>query len=391
MATKKNIAATEAVNSYIPPRLVKAQQGWYVVFYHELAGEWIRERKTFNLNRIPDKRRRLERAREIMGQLDGSLSERNVGGLVAPELNALGATPVLEAIEFATNIICQSPKAETRKSFKMIRKMLTEFIVKKGWDGMPIRDFNSKFARAFLDSAIQRGISNTTFNNYRGFAGTLFNKLKSREYITANPFEKIEMLEREEKTRRPYSTEEKAVVLAEIYIKDYWLFVLVLLHRLTLLRRTECYRLRFSNFNLEEGYIYLPKTSTKNGKVGVVTIPDTLRDFLADPRFSKNPGNYLLFGAGCYPHPAKNAGDTSFKERHRRLLLELKREGKLADITGLSLYSWKDTGMTEFAKILRPIELRDHARHSSIDQSLTYYHSEKIIDGVKEAKFDLKR
>jgi len=389
MATKKNIAANEAVNSYIPPRLVKADQGWYILYYHHLAGEWVRERKTFNLNRIPDKRRRVERAKEIMEQLDGSISTRNIAGMVSPELNALGATPVLEALEFAANIICQSPKAETRKSFRMILKMLTEFIRKKGLEGMSIRDFNSKIARAFLDNAIQRGISNTTFNNYRGFAGTLFNKLVSREYIIVNPFEKIEMLKREEKNRRPFTNEEKAVALAEIYSRDYWLFVLVLLHRLTLLRRTECYRLRFNNFNLEEGYIHLPKTSTKNGKVGVVTIPNALRDFLADPRFSKNPGNYLLFGAGCLPHPSKNAGDTSFKERHRRILLELKREGKLADITGLSLYSWKDTGMTEFAKILRPIELRDHARHSSIDQSLAYYHSDKIIERVKGAKVDL--
>jgi hypothetical protein len=108
---------------------------------------------------------------------------------------------------------------------------------------------------------------------------------------------------------------------------------------------------------------------------------------LREETFARYPGNYLLFGAGGTPHPNKSAGENTFKDRHRRILLSLKKAGKLKDITGLSLYSWKDTGMTEFAKILRPIELRDHARHASIDQSLEYYHQDKIITGVKKSNF----
>lgn len=383
MATKKNLSE---VNIYIPPRIVKARQGWYVVYYHEVAGVWCRERKTFNLNRISDKRRRAERAAEIIEQLDGALSSRDVAGIVTPELNILSGTPVIEAIDFAVSIICQSPKRETQKSFRMIRKMLVDFIEKKQLSGLTVSQFDAKCARAFMDDAAQRGISNTTFNNYRGFATILFNKLINRDYIAINPFHKIEKLEREEKARRPFTPEEVRVVLAEIYRDDYWLFVLVLLHRLTLLRRTECYRLRFSNFNMKEGFIFLPKTATKNKKQGVVTIPDALRHFLEDERFARQPGNFLLFGASGRPHAAKNAGDTTFKERHRRILKRLLKEKKLHDISGLSLYSWKDTGMTEFARILRPVELRDHARHASIDQSLQYYHAEKVNQNVKRAK-----
>lgn len=387
MANEKKLASANLVADYIPPRLVKAAQGWYVVYYHEVAGMWCRERKTFNLNRIRDKRRRLERAREIVEQLDGALSARSGGVAVATaELNVLGSTPLVEAIGFAVGIICQSPKYETRKSFRMIGKLLADFLEKKKWAGLTVSQFDGKCARAFMDDAAGRGISNTTFNNYRGFATIVFNKLVNRDYIAVNPFHKIEKLEAEEKRRRAFMPEEARVVLAEIYRTDYWLFVLVLLHRLTLLRRTECYRLRFSNFNLSESFIFLPKTVTKNKKQGDVTIPDVLRHFLEDERFARQPGNYLLFGANGLPHPSRNAGDSTFKERHRQVLLRLKKEKRLDDITGLSLYSWKDTGMTEFAKILRPVELRDHARHASIDQSLAYYHAEKVNLNVKGAK-----
>lgn len=388
MTTKKNMPANEDVSSYIPPRLVKAAQGWYIIYYHNLAGEWIRERKTFNLNRIQDKRRRLERSKEIIKQIDSSLITNDKQLLTAPTASILGDTPILEAIDLAVGIICQSPKLDTRRSFKMIGKMLSEFIVKRGWVSLSIADFGTRHAREFMDEAMKRGVSNTTFNNYRGFAGTVFSKLVNREYITVNPFEKIQMLAREEKKRRPFTEQEKMIVLAEIQA-DYWLFILVLLHRLTLLRRTECYRLRFNNFNLAEGYIHLPKSSTKNGKVGIVTIPNVFRDILSDPRFSKNPGNYLVFGAAGQPHPSKCAAENTYKLKHRNLLLRLKAEGKLSDITGLSLYSWKDTGMTEFAKVLRPIELRDQARHASVDQSLVYYHADKVIKSVKDSKFDI--
>lgn len=387
MTVKKNISQKEALKSYIPPRLVKAQQGWYVVFYHEVAGEWVRERKSFNLNRIKDKRRRMERAREIMQAIDASLMDPAVGAVADVQFEVLGKTRIVDAVDFAAGLLCQSPKKETRKSFKMIRDMLVAFIHKRKWEDLPVSEFSSRHARAFLDDALQRGVSNTTFNNYRGFAGTLFNKLVNREYIQVNPFMRIQMLKREEKKRRAFTPDERAVVLDEIYRTDYWLFVLVMLHRLTLLRRTECYRLRFSNFNLAEGYIHLPKSATKNGKVGVVTIPTAFRDFLTDERFTTYPANYLLFGADCQPNANKPAGDSTYKERHRKVLLRLLQSNAISDITGLSLYSWKDTGMTEFAKVLRPLELRDHARHASIDQSLEYYHADKIIDGVKRVDF----
>lgn len=385
MASEKKLILT-GVLEYLPPRLVKAKQGWYIIYYHQVGGKWVRERKTFLLNRIADKKRRMERAREIIEQIETGLSEP-ADNTAVPPINALKSTPVLEAIQFAANIQMQSTKKETIKSFKMIRDMLVRFIQKKKMSGLSIGEWGARHAQAFLDDAVQRGISNTTYNNYRGFSTILWNVLIKREYITVNPFHGIKKREAEEKTRRPFTQQEKAVVLEELQAKDYWLFMLVMLHFLCLIRRTECYRLRFSYFNLADGYISLPRTATKNHKASVVTIPDTLLNLLREEKFSRFPGNYLLFGAGGKPNPNKSAGENTFKHRHRELLLRLQKEKKLDDITGLSLYSWKDTGMTEFAKILRPIELRDHARHASIDQSLEYYHQDKIITGVKKSNF----
>lgn len=377
MATAKKFFP-ENVTAYVPPRLVKAQQGWYIVFYHLVNGVWTRERKTFLLNRIPDKKRRLVRAQEIMDELEGRLSSSDI----AQPRNALYTTPIIEAIRLAESIQCQSPKKETRKTYKCVADQLVLFIRKKKMETMSIADWTTKHAHMFLDELVRRGLRNVTYNNYRTASTTMWNALIEREYIDANPWSKIKNRDREEKIRRAFTPEERAVVMEEIE-KDYWLFILVMLHFACLIRRTECYRLRFRDFNLTDGYITLSRGITKNKKDSVVTIPDFLLRYFREDRFAKNPVNYLLFGLGGKPHSTKTASENLYKERHRNILLNLKKAGKLKDITGLSLYSWKDTGMTELAKVLRPIELRDHARHSSIDQSLAYYHKDKIIKGVK--------
>ena len=61
----------------------------------------------------------------------------------------------------------------------------------------------------------------------------------------------------------------------------------------------------------------------------------------------------------------------------------------MRDITGLSLYSWKDTGMTLLAGILTPMKLKDHARHSTLDTTLLYYHGRNMVPEVKAAKFSI--
>src|SRR5262245_4109194 len=116
MTSKKNLLP----GGYLPPRLVRGKWGWYILHYVLEQDNWVRKKTTYNLNRIPDKKRRLERAREILF----SLHQREAASDDGPSKMAdLGNTPVIEAIEFAANLKLQSPKFDTQKSFRMIRNM----------------------------------------------------------------------------------------------------------------------------------------------------------------------------------------------------------------------------------------------------------------------------
>lgn len=399
---KKTFAEKTGVVEFIPPRLVKAAQGWYVVFYtpHPETLMLERHRKSYNLNRIPKKRDRQVRAEAILQAVEEVLPYGYpwVAGKAIYEIDrfiALRRTEsaqalsseksILECIKFVADLKCQADRKETVRTYRNAFVRFEEFLRANRFENMPVTKFGVHEAQAYMDS-IRLRIGNNTYNNYRGQIIVLFNAMKTRGFIAENPFLSTPKMARAKKGRRPFSLDEATVVLKEIYEKDWWLFILVLLHLGELIRRTEAYRLRFNRFHLGDGYILLEEDDTKNRQESTVTIPKEFLPFFLDDRFTKWPTNYLLFGALGKPHASRAAGENTFKRRHRNILLRLKSEGKLKDIAGLSLYSWKDTGMTFMAKHLTPFQLRDHARHSSTDISMRYYHADRIIPEVRDSQ-----
>lgn len=400
-------AGGRSVVEYIPPRLVKATQGWYVIFYtmhpETLLSE--RHRKSYNLGRIRNKRDRMTRATELLDAIEELLPTGYpwLNGKAVYEIDRFIALKrkqvalltviksektVLECLKFVTDLKCQSDRKETVRTYLNAYRRIEEFLRKSDLVDLPVTQFGLTHAQAYMDEVRLR-VGNNSYNNYRGQIIVLFNAMKDRGMIVENPFHKTPKVPKAKKNRRPFTFEEAVVVLAEIYQNDYWLFILVLLHLTEWVRRTEAYRLRFSRFNLKEGYLLMTEQDTKNRQENIVTIPKELLVFFLDERFTRWPSNYLLFGAAGAPHPSQVAADNTLKLRHRKILIRLKIEGRLKDINGLSLYSWKDTGMTMMSKILNPFQLRDHARHSTTDISMRYYHPEHIIPEVRDAKFDV--
>lgn len=393
----------------MPPRLVRGTQGWYVIFYavHPETFELERHRKSYNLNRIKAKRDRMDRAAEIMEAIEellpqgypwiGAHLEYGIDKFIALkkrqaalEVPIRAEKTLKEGIEFVTRLKCQSDRKETVRTFANASKLFLAFVEQQGWSALPVTNFRVEHAQAYMDHVRLR-VGNNTYNNYRGQVIVLFNAMKDRGFLADNPFLITPKVPATKKKRRPFTAEEAAVVLQAAYEESFWLFMIILLHVGGMIRRTEAYRLRFKHFHLKEGYILMEEQDTKNRKEAVVTIPKQLMYFFLDERFTSWPSNYLLFGAAGRPHASQSAAENTYKLRHRNLLIRLRSQGKIKDMTGLSLYSWKDTGMTTMAGFLSPYELRDHARHADIEITMRYYHGEQIIPGVRDAKLPYLR
>lgn len=396
-----------STNVLQPPRLVKAQQGWFFVFYvsQEIGGEPKRDRKSYNLNRVRDKRKRREQAEKILEILEellplgypwvGSQREYDFSKfkrLIERQGEQVQSVPERTVGEAINQVLAMklrdTKRKDTDRTYSSRAKLFLEFLERKKWIGLLLSQVSFQHIQTYLDEVRLR-VSNTTYENYRKQTSGLFNVMVKREWIEKNPFAKAEKLKRDKKKRRAFTAEEAMPALRWAHEHDWWLFVLMMLHLGGWLRRTECYRLRFRDFNLQEGFIEVSDEVSKNSREATVTIPAEVLFFLRDDRFAKNPKNHLLFGSHCQPHPTVTAGESTWKTKHRQMLLRLRKAGEIEDINGLSLYSWKDTGVSILARQLQPIDLRDHARHASLDQTMTYYQAPKISAAVQQVRLGL--
>lgn len=408
---KKNLPENKEVQDqieWLPPRLVEAVQGWYIVFYqvNPATGELERERKSYNLGRVGEKDRR-KRGKELCAQITKLLPNGYpwvAGGKVyelakfqllyekQAEEERLDKTAkersVIDALLQVTRMKTKGMMPETVRTYQSRSKLLAEWLTKTNLANLPLTKFTRQHAQAYLDDARER-VGNNTYNNYRRECITFFGVMVDREWIPTNPFNKTERLRKTKKKRRPFQMDEATVMLDYLHENDYWLLVLVLLHLGGCLRRTESYRLRFRDFDLHKGLITIDEERSKNHKAAPITIPEQVRLVLLDKRFTENPSGWLLFGEHSKPHPERNCGEQTWKNKHRKYLQLLKKEGKLTDIEGLSLYSWKDTGMSAMAKFLTPFQLKDQARHADTATSMIYYQGEKVILELRTAELPM--
>jgi len=77
-------------------------------------------------------------------------------------------------------------------------------------------------------------------------------------------------------------------------------------------------------------------------------------------------------------------------KRHARILQRLHDSGALpGDISGLTWYSWKDTGISLHAAKTSPLATRDQAGHVDFAITDVYYHAPEIIPEYRKLENDL--
>lgn len=395
---------------YLPAKLIQGVKYWYILFYQTdpTDGKRKRIRQTFGLNRISDIGNRKKMAAEIITRINRLLPKgypylidfngfsflpskptthyfKTIDQLeTAPKLSE---TNILEALELARKIHCQTDRKETINCYNSHVRLFCKYLKKKKLHRLSIGEFSPKMAGEYMDYWIlEKEVSNVTYNNKLTIIRILFKTLLVREYISENPFQRIARKKKAPKKRRNFTAEERNIVAAHIKANDFWMYYALLFQYYCFIRPAEMRRLRFRNLDLHKGIIQLTEDISKNRDADTVTIPGFLMTDFRHPQFIDYPINYYIFGAGMRPHPRHPCSKNMMNERHRKFLRELKKEGKLKDITGLSWYSWKDTGLTDFARIIQPRDLQEQVRHSSLEMTEKYLHGSEVIESIRNLK-----
>lgn len=366
--------------SFQPPRLVKASQGWYVVWYEKnpATGQLQRFRNTFQLNRIPNKTQRAQRAAAIVEEITRALV---AGGYAyaGRQESGLEYTPISEAMQVASSLKASTSVEATNQSYASHIRIFLAWARAERLEDLPVKAFTRLHAVRFLDS--RKGVGTRTYNNYVTFMRSIWNALQERGYVESNPWNQVKKAKETAKNRRTFEPGEAAAVAAFIAGKNPGLFAAVLLQYYCFIRPNEMRQLRRRDFDLEGGVIRIPAPVAKSKRPRLVTMPENVRAYFLE-QYSRTPPNYFLWGPNQKPHPAACQGKNEFYKTHKRLLQQLRKSGVVADITGLTFYSWKDTGLTEASKTVGLLDLMQQAGHHDPKITMVY-----IRQGKKNEAF----
>jgi len=381
---KKKLPKTKQVGAYLPARLVKAKDRWYISFYQTDpdTGQYQKHRITGDINRIKDSKLRTRRAKELIDYINTHLPAGYP--YTQPETKTpKQATTLKDAINIAIDIKMQGARLRTRQAYQTIQKKLITWAQQYT---ITISELSTHHALDFMDSLSTKHAP-TTYNNHLILCKSIFATLVDRKYLDANPFTNISKKKETPKTRRAFTDQEKKIVAAYIKENHYWLYLGLLLEYYGHIRPVEIRRLQLQDIDPVNDLVHLPAEKTKSGKERHVTLPTgTLAPYLHE--FQKYPPYYLLFGRLWKPGTL-HMGHNAMNRAHTQVLRKLQKQNLIQDIQGLTWYSWKDTGISDLAKILPLPEVQAQAGHSNPATTLIYYQRHRVRSGYKNLKLDL--
>lgn len=362
----------DMIFNYIPARLVRGAT-WYITWTttNPETLERQRHRRTFDLNRITALRTRRAVAKKYIAEINARLA----AGMVphddqnpSDNKTTLGA-----ALAMALGRKKAMVSAKTYSQYSSVARIFSEWITAQGFDQAPALHFTGRLARAFFDHLMPRGLTGKTLNNYLIALKALFYELVRSEYLDQNPFSSVPKFRESRKMRRTFSRPERLAIVAHLKKHDPECLLVCALIYHCMIRPNELRHLQIGHVRIDEGVIFLPGQITKNRDDALVTIPDILIEFIRKFRLDRFGPSWYLFGRALKPHPAKPCGANAMNYRHAAALKALKMRGAIVDITGLSLYSWKDTGDQDLATSgVDLLTIRDHNRHKSLETTNKY-------------------
>lgn len=382
-------------------RLCKGAR-WYIDYtvIEVTTGQEFRIRKEFDLNEIDDLNVRqlvAERLCKCLEDFIGIGLHAKAEKAANKEIGAANTKDtLLNAVSKAQVVKMDNPRDNSIKSYKSIPKIFMEWVKDRNYSDMPVDKFNLALAREFMASIKDKSKSNKkklaprTRNNYVAVMKTIWTEIIGDDDTMGNPWKKIQPAKPGEKTRRPFTDEERRIVAAHIQQTDYWLFRALLMQYYCYLRPVEICRLKFKSFDFKTGRILVESYEAKNWKRSWVTIPSIILPFFTDGIFDAFPVNYYIFGHDMLPGKLPTSVNTMYK-RHKKILTKMHRDGLLKDISGLQWYSWKYTGISNHTHKVAPMAAKDQARHQSLDMTMIYYRDRAVNIEYKELNDDIFR
>ncbi len=363
---------------YRPARIVKTKTRWYVEYYYrvplelreKVGKEWQRFRvfEDINIFKTDDYAETLRNAINIKlaageGPYDYPKEVFAVEEEVKPQ--ALSLNVALD--KFMENCREKDLRPKTLQNYRTVVNYLKEYFLKA--DNKiyrPVAYFSKDDMKTFLKESKQKNKwQNYTFNNYLGFAKTIFNWFVKEDIIEKSPFRDIEDLP-VNITKHKYYDHVTSDKLKELMLKDDPMIykVCMCVYYAGLRPKSELRFLKIENILADRDLIFIPASISKNRKDDYVQMDRNMKEMLS--AWLQFPKDYYLFGPDGEPSEKHTSANT-FSNRFKKFKIKL-RLGE--DFT---LYSWKHTRAIDLAEAgADPYQIMQLFRHSSLDITIKY-------------------
>ncbi len=345
---------------------------WFVAFrFHDNETGIVKQfQYRGDINKFSSKKERIEEANALTAVLQEMLESGWNPILNKKEEDNKPTTTLIDTLEYLIEIRRNTIKPESTRTYNDVVKVFTGYLNKIGLNKIHPFQFSNLNARSYLDWTLKKGYGATTHNKHLSMLITLFNLMVDRQYLKVNPFVGIKSLRRDVGKNIAFSESEKYLLANELKRSDNELLLFVQFMYYCFLRRTEIYRLKIKDVNIEDRTVLVAFGSGKNRKQEGVSIPASFVNELKKLDLKQYDQDWFMFSRNLKRGSEFMKKADRVSDKHRKYLKTL-NFGK-----DKTIYSWKHTGVVDlYQEIKDPYAIMRQLRHYDLQTTMIYLKS----------------
>lgn len=361
---------------YSPAILKHNARGFYVEFFvcHPDSGMSTRFRRNLNILRARMSYGDfLRQAHTICSNINARLATGWTP--FAEDGNSLRYTPIHDALYTYLDRKSRELRAATITCYKSVIDILLHWLELSGQGAITIGNFTRFSAIRFLDYLQEdhgpdgkphKPVSNNCWNSHLKKYKAIFSFLQERAYIVDNPFANIRTKPKEDKRRRTVDDGTKQIILDWVLRNNpNYLLVLLLVYN-SLIRPKEIELIQVEDVDLQHSWIHIAADKAKTHKERYAPLTPQIVDLLRTWHLDRYPKSYYLIGSSYTPSQKR-----CFHGKYKKDFMKIQAACKLP--AGISLYSFKDTGISDmFAAGLDALTIMRAADHHDLSVTTRY-------------------
>lgn len=348
--------------NYELAKLVKGGKRWYIKFkcFDVSKNKVVLKRKY--LDKYKSDSERLKEAEKQIKAINQFLKK----GAVINNVEKKKEKSFISALNSALDAKKYEIDDKTVTTYQRKITLLNDFLVERKMSHFTAKEIQANLLYEFRNTLLEANLKKITANAYIDQLSIIANDAINRKLIDFNPFTSLKSLKTEISYRnRAFSDEQRLVMLNEIK-HDTALYLTVQLQYYCFMRPNEIRLLKIGDVDVKNQQIRVLSENAKGSRERFTSIPSEFLEYLNTlnlEQYSKDL--YLL------TFDKKEFSKNRMYRRHETILKRKKLNG-----LGLTLYSWKHTGVTSASRSgISPFALQRQGGWSSLEMMFKYLKS----------------